>query len=621
MTQLQTLGNRKELSKGILLIPALITLTGCPTTTVVTPPPQQTQSVLTYHNDLMRTGQNNYETTLTRTNVNNSTFGKLAALPVDGLVYAQPLYAQNVSINGTTHNVLIVATQHDSVYAFDADTLSSTPLWQRSFLGDADLACTSCTTLTAQEVNAPNIEPEIGITATPTIDITKGIIYVVAATNEAGTVFVKLHALQLTTGKEELGGPIKIEPSLPGSGPGSDASGMIPFDPLRQLSRSGLALANGTVYVAFSSYNDQEPAHGWLIAYNATNLNYQSAWMTTPNSGDGNIWMSGDGPAVDSNNNVFFATGNGDPTSLSSVDYADSVMKIGFQKGELELLDYFKPFNWLQLSAGGVDASGFNLSAGDVDLGSGGVMLLPDQTGKYPHLMLAGGKEGTVYLLNRDNMGQLNSNANATADTQIVQYLPQFVPGGKNSGNGIYSTPAYFNGTVFMASSGDYLRSIPMSNGLLNTSAMTKAKELIARRGSTPSISSNGTQNGIVWTLDSSAYTYAWNAQVYQVLTNGPTILRAYSTDNLSSPLYSSNTLSTDAAGNGIKFGVPTVAGGKVFVGTQTEISVYGLKSPFDVMHAPLVGLRTPASVAQGTLFQRIGAFFAQTWTWIKHFF
>lgn len=239
-------------------------------------------------------------------------------------------------------------------------------------------------------------------------------------------------------------------------------------------------------------------------------------------------------------------------------------------------------------------------------------MLLPDQPGKFPHLLLAGGKEGTVYVINRDKMGELVKKTKPmpvpTGDTQIVQYLPHLVPGGKNYGAGIYSTPAYFDEKIFMASSGDYLRSIPVSGGLLNPEGMTKANELIPVRGSTPSISANGTNDGLVWTLDSSAYLYRWSTTgVYSITSNGPTILRAYSTDDLSAPLYSSTTVPADAAGNGVKFAVPTVIGGKVFVGTQTEISVYGLRSE---------GTRSIASVTVKEV-----PFSTRMLNWIKNIF
>jgi hypothetical protein len=550
-------------------------------------------NVTTYHNDNSRTGQNLHETILTRANVNPSSFGKIAALPVDGVVYAQPLYVQNVKVSGTVHNLLFVETEHDSVYAFDETTLSTTPVWSRSFLGDADLACTDCTSLSYLNTEAPNIYPEIGITATPVIDMSNGIMYVIATTIESGVTYQKIHGLYIDSGKEIPGSPVIVEPTLPGSGDGAstDSPSVISFNAVRQMSRAALTLNNGMVFAAFSSYNDQEPSHGWVVAFSANNLTAMGAWMSTPNSGDGNIWMSGDGPVVDSSGNLYLATANGDASLLTPADRNDSVVNLSVSSaGALTLTDYFQPYNYVALAEG------------DVEMGSGGVMALPDQAGPYPHLLLAGGKQGTIYLLNRDNLGQniLDTNASATSDTQIVQEITGILPGGKNYGAGIYSTPAYFNGSVFYCGAADYLRSFPVVNGQLDTASMQVANEKVVREGSTPSISANGTENGIVWTADASAYTYSWSYPNINILTNGPSVLRAYSTDDLSAPLYESSGQTADAAGDATKFAVPTVADGKVFLGTQTEISVYGLKSASNsnIKLRPLaLDSRSPASL------------------------
>jgi hypothetical protein len=533
--------------------------------------------VTTYHNDLMRDGQNQNETILTPTNVNSSTFGKIGALPADGLVYAQPLFMQSVlASDGDTHDLVFVATEHDSVYAYDANSLSKTPVWQRHFLTDTCIAVSAtqvgtCTTPTPIQVNAPNVSPEVGITATPVIDTASGTMYVTAMSLENGLYYWKLHALSIASGAEQPGSPIVIDSQYPGDGDGESAvDGLIYFSPINQLSRSGLVLYNGLVYIAFSSFNDNEPCHGWLFAYNAATLDPVSAYMSTPNSGDGNIWMSGGAPAVDTNGNIYLATGNGDATFAAKgvVDLADSVLKLTFGADGFDLEDYFTPYNRQ------------TLAENDVDLGSGGVLLLPDQVGAYPHMLVAGGKEGTIFLIDRDNMGKLNTAAGATSDPQIIQELVNIVPGGKSYGNGIYGTMSYYNGNVYLVSAGDYLRSIPLTNGALDWANAQKSSVANTLRGATTSISANNNTDGIVWYLDASAYTYGFvTGEMPPTLTNGPAILYAFNASNVASPIYASNKVSTDAAGDAVKFAVPTVAHGKVFVGTQTELSVYGLRS------------------------------------------
>ena len=361
---------------------------GCDDTNTTNPSPSPSSSqtgsgqsgppaVLTYHNDISRDGQNLNETILTRTNVNSTSFGKIGAIPVDGLVYAQPLYVPGVSISGASHNVLYIANEHDSVYAFDADSLSATPLWHRNFVSDcitSPATPSNCSTVTPIQSGAPNVSPEIGITSTPVIDQVNGIIYVVALTDESGVFYWRLHAMNIQTGAEMAGSPITIDGSYPGDGNGVFTDGLVYFDPIHQLQRSGLVLNNGLLYVPFTSFNDQEPDHGWLFAYNASTLDPVSSWMSTPNSGDGTIWMSGGAPAVDSSGNIFFATGNGDANYFETTqggpantftDLSDSVIKLNFGAQGFDLADYFTPYNYQQLAIG------------DVDLGAGGVLLLP----------------------------------------------------------------------------------------------------------------------------------------------------------------------------------------------------------------------------------------------------
>jgi hypothetical protein len=550
-------------------------------------------NVTTSHNDQARTGQNLTESILTRANVNSTTFGKIGSLPVDGVVYAQPLVAQGVQVGSASHDLVLVATEHDSVYAFDTQSLSATPLWHRNFVSDCLTSPgtpTNCTVPSYTDVGAPNVTPEIGITATPVIDTAAGTMYVTAMTKESGFFYWRLHALSLATGAEQPGSPVTIDASFPGSGVASALAtdGLIYFAAQRQLSRAGLVLNNGLIQIAFSSFDDQEPSHGWVFAYNASTLDPVSAWMTSANSGLGSIWQAGAAPAVDASGNLFFATANGDANFISDLtDLGDSVLKLSFTEQGFELGDYFTPYNH--------DA----LALGDVDLGSGGVVLLPDQTGVNPHLLISAGKQGTIYVLNRDNLGKIVSNPSASSDTQIVQEVTGVLPGGTSDGNGQYGLPAYFNGKLFFQASGDFLRSIPLTNGLLDAANIQQSTIKNKVRGATPSISANGTADGIVWFTDNSAYTYSVSSDsvTASTFTEGSAVLYAYSTDDLSTPLYASPVHSvspidpihpnldvctaagTDDAGCAVKFAVPTVANGMVFVGTNAEISVYGLRN------------------------------------------
>ena len=534
-----------------------------PPTSSPSPPPTQpsgpTPNVTTYHNDLGRTGQYLSETTLNRTNVNPTTFGKVGSMAVDGLIYAQPLYIQNVSVPsvGST-NLIVVETEHDSVYAFNADTLSTTPIWSRSFLGDSTLACSNCTTASSTQVNAPNIYPEYGMTSTPVIDPVSMTIYMIALTVENGTFYNKLHALDLTTGKERSGSPVVISGTAKGGGFGS-SNGEITFNAQWQLSRAGLTLYNGDLIFGFSSFDDQEPTHGWIFSYNASTLKQNSAMITSPNSGVASVW--GGAPAIDSSGNIYVSTGNDDGNNVTLLDYGNSILKLN--QG-LQITDWFQPYNSVALSEA------------DIDVGSGGVLIVPEQPGPNPNIVIAGGKQGTVYVANQNDLGHMNTAAGSTSDPNIIQEVTNVLPAGKSCCAGIYGTPSYYENKVFIAASGDYLRSFPIVNGLLNVAGMTQANELNVVRGSTGSISSNGTtgstENGIIWLLNASSYQYSSSGKP---VTNGPAILMAYSTDDLSAPLYRSDRVPSDASGGPAKFAVPTVANGKVFVGGQGNGAFY----------------------------------------------
>jgi hypothetical protein len=500
--------------------------------------------VLTHHNDNMRTGQNTSESVLTPSSVNSTAFGKLLSLPTDGYVYAQPLYKSNVLIPGQgLRNVLFVATEHDSVYAFDADGVTTTPLWQVSFINPS----AGITTVPSGDVVSPDIVPEIGITGTPVIDPQTGTLYVVAKTEENGIYFQRLHALDITTGAEKLGGPVVIKASVPGTGNGSSA-GTLPFDPLIGNQRAALLLANGVVYIAFASHGDLGSYHGWVLAYGAATLQQVAVFNDTPNGSEGGIWQGGNGPAADSSGNVFVISGNGTfDANAGGVDFGDSFLKLN--ASGLTVMDFFTPFNQAFLSAG------------DVDLGSSGPLLLDQPGTAHPHLVLGAGKDGNAYLVDRDNMGHFN----AVNNSQIVQTItvsPTVSP------NEFYGAPAFWENNIYFLAELDVLKAFQLSGGLLSTTPTSQASTVFGRRGASPAISANGSTNGIVWVLDNGAF-----------LASGPAVLHAYDATNVAVELWNSSQAanSRDQAGPAVKFTVPTVANGKVYVGGQGQLTVYGL--------------------------------------------
>ncbi len=503
----------------------------------------------TYHNDNLRTGQNNSETVLSPTTVNHNQFGKLASFALDGIAFASPLYVQGVSIPGQgTHNVVYVATEHDSIYAFDADGLSNTPLWHLSFIGSGT------TTIPCNDTGeCGDIPVEIGITGTPVIDPTTNTMYVVVNTKESGTnYYQRLHAIDITTGAEKFGGPVVISGSVPGSGDGA-SGGMVPFIALNECQRPGLLLSNGVVYIGWGSHGDNHPYHGWIMGYNASTLHQTMIYNVTPNGYGGGVWQGGGGLATDATGDIYYTSSNG-PFDVNSggTDYGDTVQKLS-PSGVV--VDYFTPHDQQ------------NMDVNNLDLGAGGPVLLVDQpTGSYPHELITAGKSGTIYVVNRDNMGHYNPNN----DNQIIQSLPGVLPNGDQE-IGNFSTPVYFNGYIYYGAVNDYLKAFQLTDGLLSTSATSQSAEIYPIRGASFAISSNGSSNGILWALQN-------NGQAPDNDTGAPGVLYAYSATNLSSELYNTSQAgSRDTLDLAAKFSIPLVANGKVYIAGQQQLTVLGL--------------------------------------------
>src|ERR1700722_9240679 len=487
-------------------------------------------SVLSYHNDLARTGQNLNETLLTPASVTSGQFGRLFSYPVDGQVYTQPLYLPGVIIPGKgIHNVVFIATEHDSVYAFDADNDLGAPLWRVSFLNAAQ----GITTASAADLACDSITPEIGITATPVIDQATGTLYVVAMTEDtsSGNYAHRLHALDVTTGAERAGSPVEIQASVPGTGNGNT---VVPFEPWLYKERAGLLLLNGVVYTAWSSQCDSGNYHGWIIGYNARTLEQSAVFTDTPNWDAGAFWQGGAGPAADSDGNIYAVSANGTfDANSGGLDLGESVLKLAAGKS-VTVADYFTPYNAAELSDK------------DVDFGSSGALLLPDEAGNaaHPHLLVTGSKSGAVYLLDRDNLGHFRPDG----DSQIVQSLASAV-------GPIFGIPTYFNHTVYFSAAHDQVKAFPLQNGLLSALPASASSATFAMLGTVPAISANGTANGILWTIDPSG------------------LLHAYDAADLGNQLYQGS------AGPYVKFSTPTIANGKVYVGTLDSLVVFGLKN------------------------------------------
>jgi hypothetical protein len=521
---------------------SVTSITSNPATLTVNPVVTSTGTdVTTYHNDTGRTGQNTTETILTQANVNSTMFGLLRKLAVDGRVDAEPLYLSQLSVGGVTHNVVFIMTEHDSAYAFDADT--GAQLWKVSLAGSGETS--------SDDRGCSQVTPEIGITSTPVIDRAAGahgILYAVAMSKNSSTFFQRLHALDITTGAELEGGPVTIQATYPGTGANS-SGGQVVFDPKQYKERAALLLLNGVIYTSWASHCDFNPYTAWIIGYNQTTLAPTSILNLTPNGSEGSIWQSGGGLAADPQGNIYALIANGTfETTLDAngfpnkQDYGNGFVKISTTGGNLKVADYFNMSNTV------------NESGSDADLGSGGALVLPDLTygtASTLNLAVGAGKDGNIYVVNRNNMGKWNANSN-----NVYQELPGAVP------NGVWGVPAYFNTTVYYCDVNATLKSFSIANGKLSTTPVQTGASF-TYPGVLPSVSANGTSNGIVWAIENT----------------GTAVLHAFAANDLAQELYNSNQASNgrDHFGSGNKFITPMIADGKVFAATTNSVAVFGL--------------------------------------------
>ncbi len=517
--------------------------------------------VLTWHNDLARTGQNLAEVSLTLANVNAANFGKLFIMPMDGQVYAQPLVVSALSLPGFgVRDVVYAATEHDTVFACDANT--GAVLWQKSMLlaGETPADPQGCGDLT----------PELGITATSVIDRMSGAhgaIYVVAMSKDmSGHYFQRLHALDLTTGVEEFGGPVTISANYPGTGDGS-VNGVVVFDPKRYTERAGLVLSGGIIYLTWGSHCDFAPFTGWVLGYDETTLAQVRVLNLTPNGGEGSIWQSGAAPAVDAGGSLYLMTGNGTfETTLDADgfpeadDYGNCFVRLAAAAGSpLQASDYWTMSNTI------------SESEDDADLGSGGPVVLPDMTdvnGVVRHLAVGAGKDSHIYIVNRDKMGKFDPNSN---NGTIYQDLPDAL----HHDAGEFGAPAYFKGRLYFGAVNDFLKAFDFSKARLGAFASSTTRLVYAFPGTTPSISANGANNGIVWTLERASVG----------------VLHAYDSTDVGRELYNSEQApnARDEFGALTKFAVPTVANGKVYVGGLNVVAAFGLLPPPTPQLSPVV--------------------------------
>ena len=498
--------------------------------------------VLTWHNDAARTGQDLAETILTPATVNTANFGLKAMWAVDGLVNAQPLVAGAVALpGGSVHDLVIAATEHDTVYAFDAQ--SGTLLWQKSMLGAGET--------TSDDRGCPQVTPEVGITATPTIDRTlgpSGTVFVAASSKSgSGQYIQRLHALDLASGAERSGSPIVVQATYPGHGDNS-AGGVVTFDPAYYNERAALLVLGGVLVTAWGSHCDFRPYTGWIMSFDEATLAVRSVLNVTPNGEGGAFWSSGSGPAADAGGSLYLLAGNGTfDTTLtasglpSSGDFGNGFLRIA-TAGSLTVADYFATLDTVAQSNG------------DSDLGSGGAMVLPDQTdagGAVRHLAVGAGKDAHIYVVDRDSMGKFDAAANHAWQTI-----------GGALGGSVFSSPAYYNGAVYYGAVGAPLRRFALSSAQLAGAASSQSSTLFGFPGTTPSVSANGATGAIIWAVENGS----------------PSVLHAYDATDLTRELYNSaQNAARDNLGPGNKFITPTIAGGRVYVGTTNSVAVFGL--------------------------------------------
>ena len=515
--------------------------------------------VYTYHNDLARDGANAHEYALTPANVNTGSFGKRTSCPVDGAIYGQPLWVANLTVGGAVHNVVVVATAHDGVFAFDADAVPCQQLWTANLLDAAHGAAAGETPVPPNlfGLTEGSITPEAGVTSTPVIDRANGILYAVAmSVNSTHTNYYhRLHAIDLATGAEKAGAPIAVAGTYPLTG-----GGRVSFDPHQHLQRAALALLGGTVYLSFSSQEDAGTWYGWMMSYRyTTSLVQTGVFNAVPNLKSGGIWMSGSGPAADSNNNLYVLTGNGgfDPAHN---DYGDSLLQLN--PTLTTVLQYFTP----------ADQATDNST--DSDFGAGGAAVLADLPAGSPvtHLIMGGGKDGAMYVLNRDRLGGLEGSGNAAVQKLFMGQ--------------IFATGAFWNNHFYIAAWSGFLNAYSLNTTVPQFALASHSAITYGFPGATPSVSAAGAQSGIVWALETNRYCTPGSSQC------GPAILHAYDATNVATELWNSSLAPADAAGNAVKFAVPTIANGRVYVGTRGnntggvfgstsvsgELDIYGLK-------------------------------------------
>jgi hypothetical protein len=527
--------------------------------------------VLTWRYDQTHAGQNTRETLLTPSNVNPDSFGKLFSLNVDSTVYPQPLYVPNLKMSdGQTHNVLFVATSNDSIYAFDADSNGGTnanPIWKITLLDSAHGAGAGATAVPWQDTGSPDVAPTVGITGTPVINPDTNTMYVVGTTKENGTYFARLHAINIITGAEQANSPVNISATVAGTGNGS-SGGQLAFSPLWENQRPALAYYNGYVYIGFGAHGDNGPWHGWLFSYNATTLAQSAVLCLTPNGSGAGIWGSGAGFPIDdgaTGGRMFVVTGNGTRSTMPPFDanseFGESTIAFSLANGGLKPIDAFTPFNYQALNTA------------DWDLGAGGVLMIPDQQGTHPHVLVQAGKEGRILVLDRDNLGGYA--AGASSNTNALQDISTLIPQGK----GFWATPAYWNGMVYLWAENNVAMMFKMNTGVMDAEPASKSSVSATWPDPTFSISSNGTQNGI-----------AWAVRADQFNTNGPAVLYAWDANDLTSTIYESDTNATrDSAGPANRYSIPVVTNGKVYVAANKEVDVYGLVNGQQTAAAPVI--------------------------------